>query len=85
MANFPDSAKEFFDSVNRCVKEGSFNKIVDSYTQMTCDGKAIMTEEEANIFKEYLTYRAEWMSGLYNNYLKQYNNNSNGETLEDYL
>lgn len=85
LANFPDSAKEFFDSVNRCVREGSFNKIVDSYTHMTCDGKAIMTEEEANIFKEYLTYRAEWMSGLYNNYLKQYNNNSNGETLEDYL
>lgn len=72
-AHFPDSAKEFFESVDKCVQKKTFSKIVNSYTRMTCDGKVIMTRKEAEIFKEYLEERAAWMMEIYIKYLQDNN------------
>lgn len=71
--HFPESAKEFFESIDRCIQTRVFDKIVDSYTTMTCDGKPIITTNEAKIFKEYLSERSAWMSEIYVKYLQSNN------------
>lgn len=68
--NFPESSREFFESIDKCVQTGVLDKIVDSYTKLTCDGVPVMTKKEAEIFKEYLEERSAWMSELYINYLQ---------------
>ena len=50
-----------------------FDKIVMSYTEITCDGRPIMTKQEANIFKEYLSVRSAWLSEIYVEYLTSHN------------
>ena len=70
--HFPDSAKEFFESVDKCVSKRVFYKIINSYTQMICDGKPILSKKEAEIFNEYLEERSAWMSEMYVNYLQEH-------------
>lgn len=68
--NFPESSKEFFESIDKCIQTGVLDKIVDSYTKLACDGVPVMTKKEAEIFKEYLEERSVWMSELYIKYLQ---------------
>jgi hypothetical protein len=68
--NFPESAREFFENVDKCVQKKTFDKIVDSYTRLTCNGEQLLTKTEAEIFKEYLAERSVWMSELYVEYLR---------------
>lgn len=64
--HYPNDVKEFMDNLNEVLKSGILDKIVDSYTQMTKDGKPLLTKEEANMFKEYLHKRAEWFKSICN-------------------
>ena len=73
--HFPNSTQEFFQNIDKCMQRKAFDKIVDSYTTMTCDGKPIMTQEEAEMFKDYLDVRATWMMELYIEYLNQQGDN----------
>ena len=70
--NFPESAREFFENVDRCVQNKNFSKIVDSYTRMSCDGEPLLTQKEAEIFKEYLAERSTWMIEIYVDYLHKH-------------
>lgn len=83
--HFPDSAKEFFESVDKCVSKKVFHKIVDSYTQMTSDGKPILTKKDAEIFKEYLEERSAWMSEMYIKYLQSHGQQVPEISEDDYL
>ncbi len=73
LEHFPESAKEFFKNVQKCVNNKTFEKIVNSYTAFTCDGKQLLTRQEADIFIEYLQERSTWMMEMYYSFLKQTN------------
>lgn len=69
--NFPDGTHEFFCNIKQCIQNSTFDKIVDGYSKMTCNGQPIITKAECEIFKEYLDHRAEWMWNEYQAFLQE--------------
>ena len=47
-------------NIEKVLKEGTIDKIIDSYTEITNNGKPLLTKEEAQMFKDYLHKRAQW-------------------------
>jgi len=64
MKNYPKDVQEFMQNVDKALKSGVLDEIVDNYTKITKDGKPLLTKEEANMFKEYLHKRAEWFKTI---------------------
>lgn len=62
--NYPNETKEFIVNLNRVEKTGKFDKIVDSYTTMTNNGKPLLNEEETTMFKDYLRHRTDWLTAI---------------------
>ncbi len=62
--NFPEDTKEFLDSLQRVMKNNTINTIVDSYTDMTMDGVPILSKQDAEVFKDYINCRANWIKGF---------------------
>lgn len=73
ISNFPDSSKEFFQNLDKLASTGKLEKIIDSYTKLTCNGKPLLTKEEAQIFIDYLNERICHVCNLYVDYLKSNN------------
>lgn len=73
ISNFPNSSKEFFENLDKLFRDGRINKIIDSYTRLTCNGKPLLTKEEAELFKEYLTERICHICTLYVDHLQKNN------------
>ncbi len=57
MSKYPEDAKEFFESLKLAMKEGRLTNLVDAYTK--CD-EPLLTKEEADMFKEYISSRADF-------------------------
>ncbi|MBO5394446.1 MAG: hypothetical protein J6A28_00885 [Clostridia bacterium] len=75
LQNFPEACREFFANADVLVRKNVITKIVDSYTKMTCNGVPLLSKEEAEIFKEYLTERIVHYCDLYVDYLNQNHQN----------
>ncbi len=71
--NFPDDAKEFLDGLNKVIKSKKIDDIVDSYTEMTIDGKPLLTKEDASMFKTYINTRADWIKNIIENKFEKTN------------
>ena len=71
LKNFPEACKEFFKNADTLIRKDTIPKIIDSYTQMTCNGVPLLTQEEADMFKEYLLERIAHYCKLYVEYLNQ--------------
>ena len=55
--NYPKDTMEFFDSVKLAMKEDRLTKLVDSYTERDSH---LLLDEEASMFKEYISSRANF-------------------------
>ena len=55
--NYPKDTMEFFDSVKLAMKEDKLTKLVDSYTE---HDSHLLLDEEASMFKEYISSRANF-------------------------
>ena len=69
--NFPNASREFFESVDQFLQKGNIDKIIDKYTQLTCNGVPLLTQEEAELFKEYLYERVSHFCELYTKFLME--------------
>lgn len=69
--NFPNASEEFFESLDLLIQNGSIDKIIDKYPTMTCNGVPLLTQKEADLFKEYLYERASFISELYIDFLNK--------------
>ena len=47
------------------ISSGEIDKIVDSYADLTCNGKELLTQEERITIKEFLEIRANYMCERY--------------------
>lgn len=70
---FPDDANEFLKGLNKVIRSKKINKIVDSYTEMTVDGKPLLTKEDATMFKTYINTRADWIKNIVENKFEKTN------------
>ena len=69
--NFPKACSEFFQNIDHSIQMNEFDKIIDSYSEITYNGTPLLNEEERNAFKEYLSLRAVHLSEYYVSYLKE--------------
>jgi len=71
LENFPEACEEFFESIDMLVQRKKIDKIINKYTQMTCNGKPLLNKEEAKMFKEYLYERISHICNLYTQFLNK--------------
>lgn len=64
--NFPNDVKEFMQNLEMVLKQGTLDKIIDSYTETTHNDKPLLSKKEAQLFKDYLHKRAEWFKSICN-------------------
>lgn len=60
--HFEDDILEFLMSLNQAVEDNVISDIIYSYAQKNEFGDQLITIEEAQMFDEYLTERANWIS-----------------------
>lgn len=69
LENFPNASREFFESLDQFLQKGKIDTIIDTYSELTCNGIPLLTNEEADLFKEYLYERIAHYCELYTDYL----------------
>lgn len=60
--HFEDDIIEFMTSLNQAVEDNVISDIIFSYAQKNEYGDQLITIEEAKMFDEYLTERANWIT-----------------------
>ncbi len=60
--HFEDDIVEFMLSLNQAIEDNIISDIIYSYAQKNEHGDQLITYEEAKIFDEYITERANWIS-----------------------
>lgn len=60
--HFEADIVEFLKSLNQAVEDNLITEIIFSYTQKNEHGDQLISQEEAEMFDEYLTERANWLS-----------------------
>ena len=71
LENFPEACEEFFESLDMLVQRKKIDRIINKFTQTTCNGKALLTRNEAKMFKEYLYERISYICDLYIQFLEK--------------
>ena len=69
--NYPKDAKEFFDSLKLAMKDESLTPLVDAYTE---SNTPLLTKEESNMFKEYISCRGKFFINTLENQLNRKEN-----------
>lgn len=82
LTNFPEACREFFQNLDKVLQKNEINKIVDSYTRLTCNGTPLLSKEEAKIFKEYFEERISHFCDLYVLFLNK-NHKTIPKTIDD--
>ena len=59
--NYPSEVKEFTNRLVKMIREEKFDDLVDSYTAKYDVETALLSNEEAKMFKIYLNTRAGWL------------------------
>lgn len=71
--NFPQASNEFFKNLDKFVENNGVETLISKYTTLTCNGTPLLSKEEAEDFKTYLSARIEHASSLYRENLQTRN------------
>lgn len=62
--HYAEDAAEILANIQQALENDVFDKIVDEYTVMTCNGVPLLSIEEAETLKKYIDLRGEWIVSI---------------------